>query len=105
MSADVIERMVGSLGFPIICVLGLAYFIWKAFEKISEQNINREEKLYTMLGKSQEQLDRLENINNDFVKVLDQFKQDNVKIKEDLEDIKETVRKLPKIKTDTEDKS
>ena len=103
MEAETIEHLVNSVGFPILCVLGLAIFIYRFTMYISEQNKSREERLYTMLGKNQEQLDKLEDVNAEFVSVLNQFKQDNVDIKKDLEDIKETVKRLPKRKTDKEE--
>ena len=103
MEVGTIEHLVNNIAFPILCVLGLAAFIYKCYMYITEQNKMREERLYTMLGKSQEQLDRLEDVNAEFVAVLNQFKQDNIDIKKDLEDIKETVKKLPKRRTDKED--
>lgn len=100
---DQITTLITNVGFPIFCVLALGYFVYKAYNRISDENRQREEKLYTMLGKSQEQLDRLEDVNAEFVNVLNQFKQDNIDIKKDLEDIKETVKRLPKRKTDKEE--
>lgn len=104
MEIDAISTLITTVGFPIFCVLALGIFVYKAYNRISDENRQREEKLYTMLGKSQEQLDRMEEVNASFVEVLNDFKEDNKLIKKDLEDIKETVKKLPKRKGDkTED--
>lgn len=102
MEYDVITNLITSVGFPIFCVIALGFFIYKSYNRITEENKSREEKLYTMLGKSQEQLDKLEDVNQEFVSVLNTFKTDNAEIKKDLEDIKEVVKKLPKRKTDEE---
>ena len=103
METDTVATLISNVGFPIFCVLALGFFVYKAYIRISDENRQREEKLYTMLGKNQEQLDRLEDVNSQFVEVLNAFKSDNQVIKKDIEDIKETVKRLPKRKTDKED--
>lgn len=100
MEIETISSLVSTVGFPIFCVLALGFFVYKAYIRISDENRQREEKLYTMLGKSQEQLDRMHDVNEQFVEVLENFKADNEVIKKDIEDIKETVKRLPKRKGD-----
>ena len=39
-----IANLVGSLGFPIVCVGGCAYFIWFIIKSEREENQKREEK-------------------------------------------------------------
>ena len=94
------EGFINSVGFPILCVLGLAFFIWKAFEKITDKNYNREEKLYVMIGKAQEQLDNMQDTNAGFLRVLETFKKDQDEIRQDIEDIKEDIKVIPKIMDD-----
>lgn len=100
MEIETISSLVSTVGFPIFCVLALGFFVYRAYNRISDENRQREEKLYTMLGKSQEQLDRMHDVNEQFVEVLENFKADNEVIKRDIEDIKETVKRLPKRKED-----
>lgn len=102
MEMSTMEQIITNVGFPIFCVIALGFFIYNSYNRIAEENKTREEKLYTMLGKSQEQLDRLEDINEKFVEVLNGFKHDQEEMKHDIEDIKETMKKLPKRKEDKE---
>ena len=92
--------VITNVGFPIFCVLALGFFIYKSYENITKSNETREEKLYTMLGKSQEQLDKLEDTNESFVKVLESFKRDQDDIKHDIESIKDGIRAIPKRASD-----
>ena len=96
MDINTMEGFINSVGFPILCVLGLAFFIWKAFGKITDRNYDREEKLYSMLGKTQEQLNNAQDTNAGFLKVLETFKKDQDEIRQDIEDIKEDIRAIPK---------
>ena len=95
-----ITNLIPSVGFPISACVALGWFIYRSYEHISKSNEVREEKLYTMLGKSQEQLDRLEDTNEGFLKVLEDFQRDQIDIKHDIEDIKDSIRCLPKRASD-----
>lgn len=96
MDINTMESFINSVGFPILCVLGLAFFIWKAFREITDRNYDREEKLYTMLEKTQEQLNSAQNTNAGFLRVLETFKKDQDEIRQDIEDIKEDIKAIPK---------
>lgn len=87
---------VSNVGFPIVCVVALGWFIYKSYEKITKSNERREEKLYTMLGKAQEQLDSMQDTNTGFLRVLETFKKDQEEIRQDIEDIKEDIKAIPK---------
>lgn len=91
---------ISNVGFPIVCVVALGVFIWKSYDRITKNNEKREEKLYTMLGKSQTQLDKLESTNESFVKILEAFKKDQDNIKHDIEDIKYGIKAIPKRASD-----
>lgn len=95
-----ITNLITSVGFPIAACVALGWFIYKSYEHIQKTNERREEKLYTMLGKSQTQLDKLEDTNEKFVKVLESFKKDQDDIRHDVAEIKDTLKKIPKRKTD-----
>ena len=88
MDVNTIQTLITSVGFPIVCVLALGWFIYKAFEK-SEK---REEKLYTVLANAQETNERLSKTNAEFVTVLNTYKSDLEEIKSDVSEIKENMK-------------
>lgn len=100
MDVDLITQLIATVGFPIFCVLALGMFIYKSYNNISTINKEREDKLYTMLGKTQEQLDNAQETNSKFLTVLEQINRDTEEMKSDIDDIKETIRQLPKRKND-----
>jgi len=84
MDVGSIENLINGVGFPIFCVLALGFFIYKSYEKITERNQDREERLYKMIEDNHQEMERLEKTNSEFVEVLHVFRTD-------LEDIKEAV--------------
>ena len=85
--------LITSVGFPIFCCIMLGIFIWKLAGKMMDINKEREDKLYTIIGKSQEQLDRMEDVNDGFLKVLESYKKDTEEMKQDIHEIKTKVLK------------
>ena len=74
MDTQTIQSLISTLGFPIVCSIGLGVFvfkIWKAerednnaqLEQMSERCLAREERLYT-------QMDKYNQILSDAVKTL-----------------------------------
>lgn len=92
MDVNTIQTLVTSLGFPIVCVIALGWFIYKAFEKFTAQAENREEKLYTVIAQAQETNERLSQTNAEFVSVLNTYKSDLDDIKADVSEIKENMK-------------
>ena len=92
MDVNTIQTLVTSLGFPIVCVMALGWFIYKAFEKFTAQSEKREEKLYTVTAQAQETNERLSNTNAEFVAVLNTYKSDLDEIKADVTEIKENMK-------------
>ena len=92
MDVNTIQTLVTSLGFPIVCVFALGWFIYNAFEKITAQSEKREEKLYTVIAQAQETNERLSNTNAEFVSVLNTYKSDLDEIKADVTEIKENMK-------------
>lgn len=92
MDVNTIQTLITSVGFPIVCVLALAWFIYKAFEKFTAQSEKREEKLYTVLAQAQETNERLSKTNSEFVTVLNTYKSDLEEIKSDVSEIKESMK-------------
>lgn len=93
MNIDTIQALITSVGFPIVCVLALGWFIYKAFNKFTDANEKREEKLYTIISEAQATNERLLQTNAEFVGVLDTYKTDLVEIKNDVAVIKEHFKK------------
>ena len=48
MDVNTIQTLITSVGFPIVCVLALGWFIYKAFEKFTAQSEKREDGLSTL---------------------------------------------------------
>lgn len=85
MDLSTIQTLISQLGFPICCVVFLGWFIWKIWMNQQEQNKTREEKLYSFITKAEE-------INAQFVTVLNTYKSDLETIKADVSEIKENMK-------------
>lgn len=70
--------------FPVACVIALGCFIFIMYK----DNIKREEKLYSMLSRYGEQMDKLEDANQQFAVITGKLRDDINDIKEALEGIK-----------------
>ena len=92
MDVNTIQTLVTTLGFPIVCVFALGWFIYKAFEKFTAQSEKREEKLYSVITQAQEANERLSHTNAEFVSVLNTYKSDLDDIKADVSEIKENMK-------------
>ena len=92
MDVNTVQTLITSVGFPIVCVLALGWFIYKAFEKFTDASAKREEKLYTIIAEAQATNERLLQTNSEFVLVLDTYKTDLVAIKEDVAEIKNNMK-------------
>ena len=92
MDVNTVQTLITSLGFPIVCVIALGWFIYNAFEKITAQSEKREEKLYTTIAQAQETNERLTQTNAEFVSVLNTYKSDLDEIKSDVSEIKENMK-------------
>lgn len=92
MDVNTIQSMITTIGFPIVAVIALAWFIYKAFEKFTTQSEKREEKLYTVIAQAQETNEKLSKTNAEFVSVLNSYKSDLEEIKEDVSEIKQNMK-------------
>ena len=94
MSLDVntIQTAIATLGFPIVCVLFLGWFIWKIWTKQQDQNEKREEKLYTFISQAQMVNEQLTKTNSEFVSILNTYKTDLEDIKSDVTEIKNNLK-------------
>ncbi|UVY23791.1 MAG: Protein of unknown function (DUF1043) [Bacteriophage sp.] len=92
MDVNTIQTAISTLGFPIVCVLFLGWFIWKIWMSQQDQNKEREDKLYEYLGKAQEVNEQLTKTNSEFVEVLHSYKSDLDTIKNDVTEIKQNMK-------------
>ena len=92
MDVNTVQTLITSLGFPIVCVIALGWFIYTAFEKFTSQAEKREEKLYTVIAQAQETNERLTQTNAEFVSVLNTYKSDLDEIKSYVSEIKQTMK-------------
>ena len=90
---DAWTQLISTVGFPIVCVIALGYFVYIAWGRINEQNEKREEKLYDVIVKAQANNEMLLETNKEFVAVLETYKTDITEIKHDIEDIKDIIVK------------
>lgn len=88
MDLNTVQTAISTLGFPIVMVIALGWFIWKLWTKSQEQNEKREDKLYQVIEKAQEQNEELSDTNSQFIKVLTDYKTDLETIKNDVAVIK-----------------
>ena len=93
MDLNVIQQAISKFGFPIACVIFLAWFIWKIWNQQQDQNQSREEKLYEYLGRANALNEQLTKTNSDFVQVLNTYKSDLETIKNDVTEIKQSTIK------------
>lgn len=92
MDANGIQTLISTLGFPIVCVLFLGWFIWKIWIRQQEQNEKREEKLHILISESRTINEQLTQTNSKFVSILDSYKSDLDDIKSDVTIIKNNMK-------------
>lgn len=92
MDVNTVQTLITSVGFPIVCVLALGWFIYIAFQKFTANAEKREDKLYAIIADAQATNEKLLQTNSEFVLVLDTYKTDLVAIKEDVAEIKNNMK-------------
>lgn len=83
-----VTTLISTLGFPIACVLGMAFFIWHVYKNYTKTSKEREDKLYSMIGECQAANEELLKTNASFVAVIDQYNEDLTAIRNDVAVIK-----------------
>ena len=66
--AQMVEHAITTLGFPIVCVVFLGWFVWKIWLRQQEQNEKREEKLYACITEAENLNKQLIETNSEFMK-------------------------------------
>lgn len=54
-----VSSLITNLGFPIVCVLGCAYFIYYIIKQEREENAKREERYLTTIDKFADVLEKV----------------------------------------------
>lgn len=67
---DEIVQMISTIGFPIVAVIGMAYFYMKMWTAQNEQNVQREEKLMALVRELSQNLADIGRIVDENTKVL-----------------------------------
>lgn len=97
MEYEALTAMISTLGFPIVCVVGLAFFIWKVWshyrddmnanmERLQERCIEREKILTKALQENQKVVEKA-------VETLSFYETNITDIKTEVAEIKEIVLK------------
>lgn len=73
-------ELIGTLGFPIVCVIALGWFVWHIYK----QSVVREEKLLTEITENR-------IINEKFAEIIAGYEITLSDIKTDIRDIKDTL--------------
>ena len=93
MDVSNITQLITSLGFPIVCVIAMAYAMWKVYTRSEDRNEQREDKLYKVISDAQAQNKELSDTNAKFVTILENYESDLDGIKTDVTDIKTKLAK------------
>ena len=93
MDVNNITQLITSLGFPIVCVIAMAYAMWKVYTRSENRNEQREDKLYKVISDAQVQNKELSDTNAKFVTILENYESDLDGIKIDVTDIKNKLSK------------
>jgi chromosome segregation ATPase len=84
MDIKTIETLIASVGFPIVCVLGMGYFIYQLYK----QSVLRENTLYTQIEESRTVNAKAIDTIAKYAERLDTIQQDVKDIKNDVITIK-----------------
>ena len=90
-SANDAVGIIDNVGFPIFCVIALGGLVWLGFKHITQNNTEREAKLYEMLGAIRKELDEAITINAQFVTILNDLKNDISDVQNDIVKIQNTL--------------
>lgn len=80
MTIAVFVELLTTVGFPIVCVIALGWFVWHIYK----QSVEREEKLMTEITEN-----RL--INTKFAEIIAGYEITLDEIKDDIKDIRDTL--------------
>ncbi len=80
MDIDKLDNLITNVGFPIVCVLGMGFFIYRLYK----DSIIRENKLYTQIEESQ-------SVNAKAIETIAHYAEKLDTIQQDVKDIKSDI--------------
>lgn len=83
-----VVQVISTVGFPIACCLGLAYFVFKVYNDFSKKAEDREDKLYSIIKECQKQIADAIETNSKFLTQLEDMNRAVETISRDVDDIK-----------------
>ncbi len=86
MDMTIVGELIATLGFPIVCVIGLGFFVYK----IWQQSVVREEKLMNEIAENRE-------VNSKAIDTISQFAEKLTNVENDIADIKIEVVEIKNI--------
>lgn len=79
-------ELIGTLGFPIVAAMALAWFMYKVWQNEQTQNTRREEQMMSLVRELSTKLADLGRIVDENTKVLATLKEDIDHLKENIKD-------------------
>lgn len=91
MDVNTISDLIGTVGFPIVLVLCLGWFILKIYNDTTTQSREREEKLYQEIEKNRIINEKAINTISMYAERLTHIEDNVIEIKDDVIDIKKRI--------------
>ena len=95
MDVEQIAHLISTLGFPIVCVIGMAWFIWALIKRTTDQNESNMEKVQK---NCKEREDRLyeeiklnREVNSKAIDTIAKYAEKLDVIQDDIDDIKTNI--------------
>lgn len=86
-----VVQVISTVGFPIACCLGLAYFVFRVYNDFSKKCEDREDKLYSIINECQKQIADAIETNSKFLTQLEYMNRAVETISKDVDDIKDVL--------------
>lgn len=80
MEIGLVTELIATLGFPVVCVIALGYFVYKLWQ----QSVKREEKLM-------EEITENRLVNTKFAEIIAKYEITLDEMKTDIKEIKDTL--------------
>ena len=80
MDINSLNNLITSVGFPIVCVLGMGFFIFRLYK----DSVTREDKLYTQINESRAVNAKAIDTIAHYAEKLETIQQDVKEIKDDI---------------------
>ena len=88
MEVAELTTLITTVGFPIVCAIGMAFFIYRCFFSITAANKEREARLYKIINDVRGELAKSIEINASFIKTLEIMDNNIKELSDDIDEIK-----------------